>query len=101
MAIFANADIPTMLTDWGNVLTADEVSAACTLDDREELVLEQDGGSGQIARYTVATIRTSDFPSLAANDPISIDGVNYTIWRRLLLGDGALSELWLRIEGTS
>lgn len=99
--IFQNADIPTMLADWGNVLTAGELIAACTLDDREELVLEQDGGSGQVARYTVATIRSSDFPDLKANDPISIDGVGYIIWRRLLLGDGALSELWLRLEGTS
>lgn len=101
MAIFQDAEIETMLTDWGNILTANDLSAACTLDDREELVLEQDGGSGQIARRITATIRSSDFPSLAANDPISIDGVAYTVYQKLLLGDGALSELWLRIEGTS
>jgi len=101
MAIFNDAEITTMLTDWGNELTAGEITAACLLDDREDLALEQDGGSGQIVQRITATIRTSDFPALAANDPIAIDGIAYTVWRRLKLGDGALSELWLRIQEAS
>jgi hypothetical protein len=101
MAIFQDAEIETMLTDWGNVLTAGEISAACLLDDREELVLEQEGGGGQIVRRITATIRTSDFPSLVPNDPIEIDGVAYTVYQKLLLGDGALSELWLRLAEIS
>ncbi len=101
MAIYQDADIETMMVDWGSVLTAGELSAACLLEERDEETLEQDGGGAQITRRIVATIRVSDFPGLAANDPIDVDGVDYIVYRYLLLGDGALTELWLRLAGES
>lgn len=98
MAYFQDADIETMLDDWGNLLTAGGVSAPCALDEREAVELEIQGGGGQVGLQIVATIRTTDFPALAANDEIEVDGEPYRVWRQLKLGDGALSEIWLRKE---
>jgi hypothetical protein len=100
MAVFEDADIETMLADWQNEISDGETSALCLFDDSEELLLEQVGAGGQVARKITATIRSSDFPALGANDAVSVDGIAYTIWRRLQLGDGALSELWLRLAET-
>jgi hypothetical protein len=80
------------------VLIAGETTAPCLLDDNEELALEQFGGGGQVVRRITATVRSSDFPALTINDAVNIDGIDYTIWRRLQLGDGGLAELWLRLE---
>jgi hypothetical protein len=98
MAYFQDAEIETMLADWDNVLTAGDLSVPCLLDEHDELQLEFEGAAGQIARQVTAVIRTTDLPDLAANAEITIDGIEYTVWRRLLLGDGALSQLWLRID---
>jgi hypothetical protein len=101
MAIFADSDIPTMLTDWGNTLTVDGLDAPCALDYAQREVLAQDGGAGQIVDVIVATYRTSDFPDLHGGDPVEVDGVAYTVWRNLKLGDSGTSELWLRVAETS
>jgi hypothetical protein len=97
MTIYNDAEIETMLADWQNQLTSGEATAPCLLDDGEELALEMAGGGGQVVRKISATIRTSDFPALQSNDAVSVDGIEYIVWRRLQLGDGALSELWLRL----
>lgn len=89
------------MTDWGNTLTAGLVEAACLFEDREEEVLTAEGGAAQIVRRIMATIRTSDFPTLVQNDPVEVDGVAYTVFETLQLGDGALTELRLRLAETS
>jgi hypothetical protein len=96
MTTFGNADIPTMLTDWGNIITVNGISAPCALDDGEELMLEFEGAAGQIIRRIIATIQDSAFPDLAANDAIEIDGIAYIVWQRMKSGDGATAQLWLR-----
>jgi len=96
MTIFADSDIPTMLTDWGNTLTVESVEAPCALDMSEREVLGQDGGGGQIAQVLTATFKTTDFPDLKGGDAVTVDGVDYTVWRALKLGDGGTTELWLR-----
>jgi hypothetical protein len=99
MAIFEDDDIETMLADWENTLTFGEAEAPCLFEERDELLLEgEQGAAPQIAAHIVATIRVSDFPALAQNSEIEVDGREFTVWRYLLLGDGALAELWLRAE---
>jgi hypothetical protein len=98
MTIYNDAEVTSMLSDWGNVLTAGGFTAPCFLDDSEQLELEFAGGAGQKVRRITATIRTSDCPDLKANDPISVDGLDYIVWDRTKLGDGALTELTLRIS---
>ena len=85
-----------MFPEWDNSITIAAVTEDCLFDERDEVALEQDGGSGQIMRIAVATILTSDFPAVRNGDAATVDGVNYTVWRHLLMGDGALTELWLR-----
>jgi hypothetical protein len=97
MAIFEDPDIATMLADWENELTAGGVTASCLFDDGEEEAFDPAGGGGQVVRKLTATIRASDFPALQSNDAVTIDGVAYTVWRRLQIGDGALCELWLKL----
>ena len=106
MAIYNDAEIERMLVDWGNILTAGEVTAPCILDDADVVDLDrpslasyvQAGGGGQIVRKITAIIRTSDFPALKANDAVSVDGRDYTVWDRMKHGDGGLTELTLRID---
>jgi hypothetical protein len=99
MAYFQDADIETMLVDWENILTAGDVSVPCLLDEHDDTELEMTGGGGQIMHQVTAIVRTTDLPDLAANAEIAIDGIDYIVWRRLALGDGALSQLWLRLNG--
>ena len=96
MAIFGDSDIPTMLTDWNNLLTAGAVTVPCALEDRDVEVLAQEGAAPQIVRRTMATIQKTALPDLAANDPVTVDGVDYIVWERLDVGDGGTSDLWLR-----
>lgn len=97
MVIFNDAEIDTMLGDWGHSLTAGAVTHPCLFDQRDEIGLEHEGGAGQLLRIIVAIVKTSHFPGLQGGDPVTVDGIAYTIWRRLLLGDGGLTELSLRV----
>lgn len=96
MAFFGDADVDTMLTDWGHSITIGGVTKPCLFDERDEVGLEQDGGAGQVMRVAVAMIKTSDFPSVKNDDACIVDSLSYTVWRRLLQGDGAITELLLR-----
>jgi hypothetical protein len=93
---FGDADVDTMLADWGHSITIAGVTRPCLFDERDAIGLEQDGGAGQIMRVAVATIKTSDFPNVMNDDACVVDGVSYTVWRRLRQGDGAITELLLR-----
>lgn len=96
MAFFGDADMDAMLADWGHSITIAGVTKPCLYDERDEIGLEQDGGAGQIMRVAVATIKTSDYPNVTNDDACIVDGVSYTVWRRLRQGDGTITELYLR-----
>lgn len=85
-----------MLRDWGQQITVAGVTRNCLVDERDELGLEQQGAAAQVQRVIVATVKSADFPAIAHNDPVELGAKNYTVWRRVLLGDGALTELFLR-----
>lgn len=101
MAIFQSADIPTMISDSPHELTAEDGTAKCWFDDSDQEVLDQNGGAAQIVRRTAAFVNAENFPTLEANDPVEVDGRSFIVWRKLVLGDGAILELWLRNEATS
>jgi hypothetical protein len=96
MGYFGDADVDTMLADWGHSITIAGVTKPCLFDERDEVGLEQDGGAGQIMRVAVALVKASDFPNVKNDDACVVDGVSYTVWRRLRQGDGATTELLLR-----
>ncbi len=96
MGYFGDADVDTMLADWGHSITIAGVTKPCLFDERDEVGLEQNGGAGQIMRVAVVLVKTSDFPNVKNDDACVVDGVSYTVWRRLRQGDGAITELLLR-----
>ncbi len=96
MGYFGDADVDTMLADWGHSITIAGVTKPCLFDERDEVGLEQNGCAGQIMRVAVVLVKTSDFPNVKNDDACVVDGVSYTVWRRLRQGDGAITELLLR-----
>ncbi len=100
MVFFRAGDIKTMLADSPHSITIGNVTEQCIFDDWDEVVLEGEGGAGQVVRATRAQVETTLFPAVKGDDAVRInfDGqsVEYKVWRSLLQGDGAITELYLR-----
>ena len=104
--MYGDDDIPAMLAKSPHTITDPAVvagkSAKCWLDERDEFALEgPTGGGGQIVHITVATIQTSAFPELKAEDAVQITSElagpqDFIIWRRQQLDDGLVTQLLLR-----
>jgi hypothetical protein len=72
----------------------------------DSVTLETPSVMGQIVSGLTAIYITADFPTLKGNDPCIItkaanDGTvesvrNFTVWRRLRIQDGALTEIFLK-----
>lgn len=96
MVFFEEADIDAVLADSPDSITIANVSQPCIFDDWEEVVLEQEGGAGQVVRTTIARVKTSAFPNVKGDDPVQVNSIDYKVWRALVQVDRAMTELWLR-----
>lgn len=94
--IFGDADIAAMLADWGHSITIAALTKNCLLDLAGQVLLEQGGVGGQVAIMPVAHVRASDYPAVSNDDAVVVDGVNYTVYQALPVGDGGLTQLALR-----
>lgn len=95
MAVFENDDIDTMLAE-GVAITVAGVTKKCWLEDYDEQQLQYEGAAAQTVRQRKAKYKTSDFPMLTKNTAVTVDGVNYTVYDLLRIGDGGVTELTLR-----
>lgn len=87
------------------LLTVGGVSKPCLFTEGDEITL-QASGAGQIAAQAVATVITADFPGIKGGDACSValakdDGTtselgNFTVWRRLRIQDGGITEILLK-----
>jgi hypothetical protein len=93
--VFQESDIAAMMADWGNTIIVDGVMKPCLFEERDEedQALE---GPGQIKRVCIAQVRSSDFAEIAQDDEVEVDGDKFTVYRKTLLGDGGITELYLR-----
>lgn len=99
---FDDESIPSMLADWGNVITAtpdggQPVTGPCQFNESDELKLDSANSAPTVMRVVRAFVQTTQFGFLEGGATCSIDGVTYEVWKRMLEGDGALSQLLLRV----
>lgn len=95
---FNDADIPSMLADFGVPVVFNGVSGHKGIVDYVDgVTLKENGISGVVNKAITVQVQTSAFPALLANNaiglPITVDGVNYTVRQRLQLTDGATTHL--------
>jgi len=95
-----DADILAMFADSPHTITAGEVTGPCWLDDfDQEVELGRPDGGGQVVRVRKATVQTGVFPDIKNDVVVAVGGGDtlfYTVWNHLRIGDGALTELYLR-----
>lgn len=95
---FNDADIPSMLADFGVPVVFDGVSGQKGIVEYVDAVtLKENGIAGVVNKAITVQLQTSAFPALltsdAVNMPITVDGVNYKVRQRLQLTDGATTHL--------
>lgn len=99
-------DLSVYFADTPYTLTLGGVTKPCLFVEGDEVTLAQ-SGMGQIAAQAIATVNTSEFPAVKGNDAVVItklkaDGTaestrSFTVWRRIRIQDGALTELLLKV----
>lgn len=95
---FQDADIPSMLIDFGVPVDFDGVSARGLVDYVDEVVLKENGIGGAVNKVITVALQTSAFPSLASgepviNKPITVEDVAYKVCVPLQQADGAMTHL--------
>jgi hypothetical protein len=99
MPIYRDADIPTMLIDFGVPVTFDSVTVqkGGLVDYVDNVTLKENGIAGVVNKAITVQLQTSAWPSLIANNaigkPINVDGVPYYIRDRLQQSDGGMTHL--------
>lgn len=107
MSVFWNDDdIPGMLADSPNVITATPesgppVTGPCLRLESDELKLDSGSSAPLVMHLVRVFVQTSLFGFVvggANGTTCNVDGVKYTVWKVLMEGDGALSQLLLRVS---
>jgi len=96
-------DIPSMLADSPNVMTATPVSGPpvigpCLFLESDELKLDSPGSAPLVMRLVRVFVQTTLFGFLEGGSTCNVDGVQYSVWKSLMEGDGALTQLLLRVS---
>jgi hypothetical protein len=101
-------DLRAIMSDGPHTITIGGVTKACIFEETDELALPEGRsiGAEQIVTASIATVVSADFPTVKGGDACTVitrnkDGsiastVNFTVWRRLRVQDGAATELMLR-----
>jgi hypothetical protein len=92
-----------MLADSPNVITAtpgggSAVTGPCLRLESDELKLDSPTSAGVVMRLVRVYVQTSLFGFLEGGTTCNVDGVQYEVWKSLLEGDGALTQLLLRVS---
>jgi hypothetical protein len=104
VSVFWNDDdIPSMLADSPNVITATPesgppVTGPCLRLESDELKLDSPGSAPLVMHLVRVFVQTTLFGFLVSGSACNVDGVAYTVWKTLMEGDGALTQLLLRVS---
>ena len=82
-------DLAFILADAGQTVTFGLLSTDGFVRLADQVVLEQFGMGGQIARTVYVTIRTGSLSGLAQGSTIATGGKSYKVSTPLLMDDGA------------
>jgi hypothetical protein len=104
VSVFWNDDdIATMLSDSPNVITAtpvggSPVTGSCLRLESDELKLDSPNSAPLVMHLVRVFVQTSQFGFLVGGSNCNVDGVQYSVWKTLMEGDGALTQLLLRVS---
>jgi hypothetical protein len=96
-----DTDIDLILADSGDTFTADGVTQPCLLTMHDQVVGGNSQDPGQVMGAGYALIRTSAFPDLATNDPVTVRAVdadadvNYRAMQMGRVQDGRILQVYL------
>lgn len=86
-----NADIETMLADFGVPAVHGAETGKVIVDTTDEAILQAQG-PGAIGKMVSCLFRTSDFPTLKVGELWTVEGVSYRVADRFRLDDGLTSK---------
>jgi len=99
MTPFGDSDIPVMFADFGVPIFVNNI-AGVGIVDQEDQAFQADGERGIVVMpVTTVLIQTSAFPGILIDNPVILDGSEYTIRERLRIHDGAITKLLLGAAG--
>ena len=88
---FREADIDTMLADFGQPVIVDGAEAIkAIIDTPDMLQLDRGDFPGMITGDYVVTFKAADVPELRIGSSVFIGSVDYSVRQRLRDGDGAI-----------
>lgn len=96
-----DSDIDLILGDCGDTFTAGNVTQPCLMTIQDEVTGSDAQFPGQVLAMGYVLIRTSAFPDLQSNDPVSVkrfDETSFTDYRAALIRrvqDGRISQVFL------
>jgi hypothetical protein len=94
--VYRDADIgPIMALDFGVPVTIGGTPGRGIVDENDTVVVTNNGRGEVISGVHTVQVQTSAFPTLANGTAIIVDGVTYSIARKLTESDTAFTKLVL------
>jgi hypothetical protein len=104
MIPFGDSDIPTMFAlkpgGFSDPIAVNNVMGAGIVDEEDQAFQTSDGQRGLVTLpVTTVLLQTSAWPDIAIDDPVILDGADYTIRDRVRIHDGAITKILLGTPG--
>ena len=93
MGFFGDADIDTMLADFGVPVAMGSVTVKGIVDQYHDEMLGSDQGPQFVTRRVSVRVKTGDLPALTAGASITVDGTAMKVLQALEEGDGAVTRI--------
>lgn len=99
--VFRDGDIDAIFRDMVAIggavpVTINGVVGVGIVDENDQVVIVNGGRGEVVGGVHTVTVQTSKFPAgIKADQPIIVDGVNYTVRQKLKEGDAGLTKILL------
>jgi hypothetical protein len=90
-----DSDIDVILADGEDTFTAGDVTVAVELFEHDAVMGESSQAAGVIGGVGYVLVRASLFPSLATNDPVTLNGTAYKVAQKMRIQDGRVLQVFL------
>ena len=90
-------DIDLMLADGEDTATIGGVTVACQVWTADQIQAKDAQGGGHSLAMSYILIRTSLFPDLAQDDPLTVNGTQYRAALVSPVQDGKILHVWLGV----
>lgn len=88
-----DADIDTMLADFGELMSFGVFTGKCLVDIADQDMVPT--FTAALGEVRIVTVRTSAFPGIAVGSTVSIGGISYQVKDRKRIADGRLTMIAL------